>query len=158
MKRNIMSFNIRSYEGVGPVNFGMNREEIHGLLGLPNLGWTMPNGTLVDSWSDFIIRYATDSQRVLEIEFSDTSELQLDGVDLFRDPEALSKLVLADGAPLQGAGSVIFLNLGLSTSLNLENPKAVERTVCVFSRGKWDRFLSRLVPYQAEPQPAGLSR
>jgi hypothetical protein len=152
-----MNFDIRPYEGAGPVNFGMNREEIHGLLGLPNLGWTMPNGTLVDSWNDFIIRYATDSQRASEIEFAETSGIRFDGIELFRDPNALSKLVTTDGAPLEGVGSIIFLSLGISTSANLVNPKAVERTVCVFSRGKWDRFLSRLVPYEAQPQPAEIS-
>jgi hypothetical protein len=152
-----MNFDIRPYEGAGPVTFAMNREEIHAVLGLPNVGRVKPDGTLVEWWDDFAIRYERDTRRMCEMEFTDRFAVHLDGIDLFHDPEALSKLVMADGAPMQGMGAIIFLNLGISTRPPLASPEDAGRTVCIFLRGTWDDVLHRLVPYEEQPLSAGIS-
>lgn len=152
-----MNFDIRPYEGAGPVTFGMNREEIHAVLGLPNVGRVKPDGTLVEWWDDFSIRYERDTHRMCEMEFTDRFTVHLDGIDLFHDPEALSKLVMADGAPMKGVGAIIFLKLGISTSPQLLDAADAGRTVCIFSRGTWDGVIHRLAPYEETLQTVGIS-
>jgi hypothetical protein len=143
-----MKFDLRPYDGAGSVHFGMSRAEAHEKLGSPERSWSMRSGNTADSWPDFVIRYDKSSQELVELEFTDTATVEYDGIDLFRDPDAFSKLVNLDGAALKGTGTIILLKLGISMGENLRDPSSSDRTVCLFCRGRWDNAMNRLTPYQ----------
>ena len=143
-----MKFDLRPYDGAGSIRFGMSRAEVHEKQGSPERSWSMRSGNIAESWSDFVIRYDKKSQELIEVEFKDTATVEYEGIDLFRDPDAFSKLLNLDGAPFKGTGTIILLKLGISMGENLRDPSSSGRTICLFCRGLWDNAMSRLTPLE----------
>ena len=108
----------------------------------------MRSGEIEDRWQDYMVRYSKEDEGVVEIEFKDTAPIEFKGINLFSDPDALRKLVRLDGEALQGTGTIVLLNLGIST-WNLDD-LASPRTLCLFCRSRWDDVKHRLTPYMIE--------
>jgi hypothetical protein len=105
----------------------------------------MRSGEIEDRWQDYMVRYSQDLEEVVEIEFKDIASIEYNGIDVFTDPDALRKLVSLDGEALMGTGTVMLLNLGIST-WNLDD-LSIPRSLCLFCRGRWDDIKLRLTPY-----------
>ena len=145
-----MKFDLKPYEGAGPLRFSMSREEVHGLLGLPNRSWSMRSGNIAESWPEVVIRYEKETQRIIEMEFKSCAHVECHDINLFEDSDAFRKLVELDGAALQGTGTVVLLRLGISTGDDLGDPTSSDRTVCLFEHGLWDSAIARLTPYASK--------
>ena len=146
-----MKFELQPYEGAGPLRFRMTREEVHGLLGAPNRSWSTRCGNVAESWPEVVIRYETEAQCIIEIEFKSTARIEYQGINLFEDSTAFRRIVALDGAALQGTGTVVLLRLGISTGEDLADATSSDRTVCLFKRGLWDSQIGRLTQYASKP-------
>jgi hypothetical protein len=140
-----MKFNLEPYEGAGCIRFGMKRPQLHKLLVAPERSRKMRSGEIEDRWQDYMVRYSQDAEEVVEIEFKDNASVECKGINVFTDPDAFRKLVSLDGEALLGTGTVVLLNLGIST-WNLDDLSS-PRSLCLFCRGRWDDIKHRLTPY-----------
>lgn len=145
-----MKFDLQPYVGAGPLRFSMSREEVHGLLGVPNRSWTMRSGNIAESWPEVVIRYEKETQCIIEMEFKSSAQIEYQGIKLFEDAEAFRELVELDGAALQGTGTVVLPRLGISTGDDLGDPTSADRSVCLFRRGLWDSAIGRLTSYASK--------
>lgn len=146
-----MKFNLEPYEGAGCIRFGMKRPQLHNLLVAPERSRKIRSGEIEDRWQDFMVRYSQDLEEVVEIAFKDIASIEFKGIDVFVDPDALRKLVSFDGDALLGTGTVVLLNLGIST-WNLDDLSS-PRSLCLFCRGRWDNIKHRLTPYVMTTSP-----
>lgn len=134
---------IMSYVGVGPLKFGMTRDEVHKILGAP---LSVKKSRFFDESREFW------SENGLQLTFSDTGEglleiglypnlpnVQLNGLKLFEVPGAYAFKVLHgwDDAPLTRTGATIFLKLGLAAGGFLDD-EGSDKSVVAFTRGRWD--------------------
>ncbi|WP_081585491.1 hypothetical protein [Herbaspirillum rubrisubalbicans] len=134
---------ITSYVGVGPLKFGMTREEVHQILGAPlsaNKSWCSEE--LTEYWSEngLQLTYSETDERLLEITlYPNLQNVQLNGFKLFDVPGAYAFKVLHDwdDAPLTIAGASIFLKLGLAVSGFLREDNG-DKAVAAFAKGRWD--------------------
>jgi len=130
------TFDIRPYEGVGPIAFGMSPEEVHGLLGEPRMQRTNPLGQRDERYEGFRVRYAADSGLMCEVTFSTACDVLFAGVSLFTDAAAVQQLADRDGHALQGLGYVVFPNLGIALA-DFDSDQKSDKAISVFSKGQW---------------------
>lgn len=140
-----MIFDVRPYEGVGPLVLGMSPEDARTVVGAP-LRSAIKEGERVETYRDFTLAYSGDN-RLIEASFSAPTDVRFEGVNLFATPDVLATLVAADGAPLEGFGSIVFPALGLVV-VDFDSDQESDRTVQVFERGRWDS-IAHLKPYEA---------
>ncbi|NQE49595.1 hypothetical protein [Herbaspirillum rubrisubalbicans] len=134
---------IMSYVGVGPLKFGMTRDEVHQILGTP---LSEKKCRFFDESTEYW------SEKRLQLTFSDTGDglleislypnlpnVQLNGLKLFEVPGAYAFKVLHDwdDAPLTRAGTSIFLKLGLAAGGFLHDDD-FDKSVTAFAKGRWD--------------------
>jgi hypothetical protein len=138
---------IMSYVGVGPLKFGMTRDEVHQILGEPlsaDKSWCSEE--LTEYWSEngLQLTYSETDERLLEISlYPNLPNVQLNGLKLFEVPGAYAFKVLHDwdDAPLTIAGASIFLKLGLAAGGFLDDDDN-DKSVTVFAKGRWDDWPS----------------
>ncbi|MCP1571851.1 hypothetical protein [Herbaspirillum rubrisubalbicans] len=138
---------IMSYVGVGPLKFGMTRDEVHQILGAP---LSVKKSRFFEESREYW------SAKRLQLTFSDTgdglleiglspnlSNVQLNGLKLFEVPGAYAFKVLHDwdDAPIIIAGATIFLKLGLAAGGFLDDDDS-DKSVTVFAKGRWDDWPS----------------
>ncbi|MFO0949940.1 MAG: hypothetical protein U0835_02080 [Isosphaeraceae bacterium] len=140
------SFDIRPYVGASPVVFGMSRDEVHAILGAPQVE-TPPNqwSGLRDSWDGGGIQVGYDGKNKVDHlgfcpgEFS----LSLVGSPLWSatdHPDPNPSFLRMDPGPLETLGVLVFDRIGVATGgyhVDDENDLAVT----VYPRGAWDTFL-----------------
>ncbi|QJQ02851.1 hypothetical protein C798_22245 [Herbaspirillum rubrisubalbicans Os34] len=134
---------ITSYVGVGPLKFGMNRDEVHKILGAPS---STKKSRFFEESRDFW------RERGLQLTFSDTGDglveiglspnlpnVQFNGLKLFEvsGTDAFKVLHDWDDAPLARTGASIFLKLGLAVHGFLEDYDD-DKAVAAFANGRWD--------------------
>ncbi|WP_044529009.1 hypothetical protein [Herbaspirillum sp. B65] len=138
---------IMSYVGVGPLKFGMTREEVHQILGAPlSVEKCRFLEELTEYWSEngLQLTYSETDERLLEISlYPNLPNVQLNGLKLFEVPGAYAFKVLHDwdDAPLTIAGASIFLKLGLAAGGFLDDDDN-DKSVTVFAKGRWDDWPS----------------
>lgn len=130
-------FDIRSYEGVGPLAFGMSPTEVHAILGQPRTTTKNFLRERSDLYPHLTIGYAKDTDALIEVGMSSQVDVRFQGVSLFSAKDALTSLIAADGAPLEGHGSIIFLALGIAV-IDFDSDQESDRVVSIFQRGRWD--------------------
>ncbi|MCP1571850.1 hypothetical protein J2S30_000229 [Herbaspirillum rubrisubalbicans] len=134
---------ITSYVGVGPLKFGMNRGEVHKILGKPlSVEKSLFSEEAKEFWSEngLQLTFSETGERLLEISLSpNLPDVQLNGLKLFEVPGAYAFKVLHDwdDAPLTIAGATIFLKLGLAAGGFLDDDDS-EKSVTAFAKGRWD--------------------
>ncbi|ALU90981.1 hypothetical protein [Herbaspirillum rubrisubalbicans] len=134
---------ITSYVGVGPLKFGMTREEVHQILGAPSS--TKKSRFFNESreyWSDngLQLTFTDTGDGLVEIGLSpNLPNVQLNGLKLFEVPGRYAFKVLHDwdDAPLARTGTSIFLKLGLAVHGFLEDYDD-DKAVAAFAKGRWD--------------------
>lgn len=130
-----MIFDVRPYEGVGPLLLGMSPEDVHAVIGAP-LRSAVREGEYVETYRNFTLAYSA-SNRLIEAAFSSSVDVRFEDANLFMTPDALAKLVAADGAPLEGLGSTVFLALGIAV-VDFDSDQESDRAVQVFECRRWD--------------------
>lgn len=140
-----MIFEVRPCKGVGPLVLGMSLEDARADLGNP-LRSAIKEGERVETYRDFTLAYSADN-RLVEASFSAPADVRFQDANLFTTPDALARLVAADGAPLEGFGSIVFPALGLVV-VDFDSDQESDRAVQVFERGRWDS-MTHLRSYEA---------
>lgn len=146
-------FDIRPYHGVGPLGFGASSAEVHAVLG-PPVRTRTSNGERIDTFQGFTVAYSGETGQFVEAAFSSAMDVRFQGINLFTASVAVEMLTVADGAPMEGLGFIVFLNLGIALA-DFDSEQESDRAVQVFARGRWDSIKS-LKPYApaaaAEPK------
>lgn len=138
-------FNILPFEGAGPVRFGMTPSEVHECIGEPSSVRTNRFGERDEEYFDVGAGYARSDETLIELGFVSSASVTFRGIDLFRDRRALSMLVEADGAPVQGLGFIVFPALGIALA-DFFSDQECDRAITVFARGRWTD-LKDVVPF-----------
>lgn len=140
-----MDWEIVSFEGMGPIKFGMTPEEVAAVVGAPGRS---RRGLRPGSFNEFrgttapIVRY--NENRVREIEaFYDLESVSFSGINLFQSDglEVLRRLEELNGDAKLSVGIVLFDKLGLTTGRLDEGPRT-GHSVTAFKSGTWDGKLS----------------
>lgn len=136
------SFAIVPFEGAGFLRFGTSPAEVRRILGRPVTSNVSRNGEPYD-WYDFLTAtYDRETGMLCEIALSPESDVRFQGVDVFRDPNALKALAANDSQPVTDLGFVVFPRLGIVLADFLSDQRS-DRVVIVHGRGRWtdlDRF------------------
>ncbi len=139
-------FEIRPFEGALPILFGMPRDEVHDILGSPEILGTLRS---IKSTSDDWMRYGLNVRYHLEggvahIGFRPAHcELRLADRVIWTPGEDVDPnwvLLSLDPAPRELLGFLIFTKLGVTTA-GYHAGDASQRAIGVFSHGEWDLFL-----------------
>lgn len=134
---------ITSYVGVGPLKFGMTRDEVHQILGKPQ--FSKKSRFFEESrefWNDngLQLTFSETGDGLLEIGLcSNLANVQFNGIKLFEVPGAdvFKALHDWDDAPLARTGTSVFLKLGLAVHGFLDDDDS-DKAVAAFIKGRWD--------------------
>jgi hypothetical protein len=129
-------FDIRPFDGVGPLTFGMTPEEVHSQLGEPRMQKPNPLGQRDERYPGFRVRYAADSGLMCEVTFSTACQVLFAGVPLFTDATAVQQLAERDGAAVQGLGYLVFPNLGVALA-DFDSDQESDKAITAFAKGQW---------------------
>lgn len=143
-----MVFDVRPYEGVGPLVLGMSPENARAVVGEP-LRSAIKEGERVETYRDFTLAYSADS-RLVEVSFSAPADVRFHDLSLFSDPGALDVLVAVDGGPLESVGFIIFPSIGIVLA-DFDSDQNSDRVVGVFEKGRWDAA-SNMTPFRRSTQ------
>lgn len=141
-----MAWEIKPFESVGPIRFGMSPSEVEAAIGPPDRKRKGEDGTEYRGDRAPIVNY--DNGRVTEIEcYYDLTGVNFDGISLFEQNglEVMRDLEGRNGGAVQSFGIVIFQNLGLSTG-RLDRPGREDHSATAFARGLWEDRIDRLEP------------
>ena len=144
-----MEFELKPYVGALPITFEMDADAVKKCIGAPGKTQTI-DGELRESRPQkrslsmpLHVDYSA-AGKVVEIEFQKGSVLTYKGTDLFKQRD-LIRFLAADDRPKSFMGTIIFLNLGISTG-----PDEPRKTINVFAKGRFDPLLKKLVDYKPE--------
>jgi hypothetical protein len=142
----LVAFDIEPSVGALPVRFGMHRDEVHALLGKPDVSRPVRCNTgIADYWrrSPVNVRYDTGGA-VQHVGFVPGGfNLSLRGLrlwSLMEQPDPNPVLLRLDPTPLDCLGILVFPALGISTSGYHDDDDA-QRSVTISSTGTWDKAL-----------------
>lgn len=133
----MINFEVKPFEGAGPLRFGMSPEDVHVHLGEPRASRRNRRGELDEDYSEATAGYTVADDRLVEVAFVSAALVTYCGVDLLNDESALSLLVRADGSPVSGLDIIVFPSLGIALTDYFSEQKS-DRVVTVFARGRWD--------------------
>ncbi|MGC4244194.1 MAG: hypothetical protein QM686_18460 [Herbaspirillum sp.] len=137
-----------SYVGVGPLRFGMTRDEVHQLIGNPlSIDKSGGSEELTEYWSNngLQLTYSEMDETLLEISlYPNLQNVQLNGLNLFEVPgtHAFKLLHDWDNAPLRIFSVSIFLKLGLAVNGFLHDDDGA-KSVTAFAKGRWNDWPSK---------------
>jgi cation diffusion facilitator CzcD-associated flavoprotein CzcO len=139
-------FEIRPYEGAGPIEFGMTQDQVVAVMGRPAMTRKTRGGDIELRFADCAVRLGPDST-VAEIGFSPRTQVTVEGIDVFNDPGSLGKLLARDGEAMESVGIVVLLKLGIALS-GFHDGDEDQKSVTLFRRGRWDAARGELVPFR----------
>lgn len=142
-----MMIDIVPYVGAGALRFGMPEREIASILPEPLRKGKNRRKELTYHFSEFSLVFSQDS--LVEITYYPQADLQLFGVDLFRDPESLKKLAEFDPSLLEYVGILYFPSLGITLS-GFQNGEP--KTVTAVARERLSHVASKFQPYRIGQQ------
>ena len=140
------TFEIRPFEGALPILFGMPRDEVHDILGSPEILGTLRS---IKATSDDWMRYGLNVRYHLEGGVAHLGfrpghcELRLADRVLWTPDENVDPnwtLLSLDPAPREILDFLVFTKLGVTTT-GYHKGDASQRALGVFSHGEWDLFL-----------------
>ena len=136
-------FEIYSYDRVSDIKLGMSLESLHEFTGGAKRSFVNDYGTLIELYTYFKAHFKNNV--LTEIEFFKNSNIFYKGINLFYDHDALSKILDLVNAPLESDETLLFLDLGFA--LWGFHKETEGKTVCVFSRGAYDKVLKYFHPF-----------
>ena len=154
IEKNAMSFDIQPFHGALPVAFGMSRDEVHRLLGLPESSFPIFNGSgTSDHFTTFNVGY-NKAGIVTHVGFSPGKfELTIHGQRIWdrnEHPDPNPIFLKLDPEPLETLGFLVFLKIGVTTT-GYHDDDPSQQAISVFPKGKWDNLLT-------DAKPADVSR
>ena len=139
-------YDIRPYEGAGPLAFGMSPAQVHDVIGeQPHSIGVTKKGERDEDYPSLSACYAKDSDVLVWLALTSALDVRFQGMNLFTAPDAVARLAEADGAALTGLGFIVFKNLGIALA-DFDSDQESDRIVQLFQRGRWDGIKS-LVPF-----------
>jgi hypothetical protein len=143
-------FDIRPYIGALPIRFGMHREEVHRLVGLPELTAPLWDGSRMSE--HYRERYNVgydNAGEVTHIGFCPGAiELSIQGQEIWtrqEQPDPNPCLLAQDSEPLEVVGFWVFLLVGV-TSAGYHDGDDSQRAVTVFPQGAMSELLADAKP------------
>jgi hypothetical protein len=161
-----MKLDIRPYDGVGPLTFGMSIRNARAALAQPlaavGLGWAKMVSFLKDARRDGVpvdaihelglhLHYRVRAERVVleAVELFPPAEPEIHGLSLFAAPysRVRDQLIAHDPALQVESDGLRSVELGLAMGdpSTGEDPNLVAESVLVFERGYWELPLAPLV-------------
>ena len=139
----MISLDIHPFEGAAPIRFGMLRDQVLELLGMPRV---VSKG--VDAWGvGLAIQVGYDREGGVDgvgLGPGDY-ELKLDGQLIWapnEHPDPNPVLLARDREPVECLGFLVFTNLGVATSGYHDNDP-YQLAVQVYRKGQWDKQLRK---------------
>lgn len=127
----------------------MSPSEVHTAIGTPRRRVRNRRGEWEELWGGIKVTYSKADERAVEIHLMPPAEALLDGKDLLRADDPVSLLLLHDSRPLEAAGVVLFLDVGIAVTGYGSPGDYSDKAVGVFARGRWDELsLSQFHPLQ----------
>ena len=141
-------FDIEPFVGALPVRFGMQRAEVHRLLGppeTPSIIWNR-SGT-VDNWNESRVNVGYDNEGVVKhVGFSPGGcSVSLRGAPLWsldEQPDPNPHLLRLDPTPVESVGILIYAALGISTSGYHDGDEA-QWALTTSPAGIWDDVVKK---------------
>lgn len=140
-------FEIKPYQGAGPLQFGMKQDEVAAAVGTPVLVRKTRGGDTEMRYPDYAVRLGGADQAVAEIGFSPRAKVIVEGIDVFGDQDAFDKLIQLDGEPLESLGIIVLMKLGVSLT-GFHDADADQKSIGAFRRGRWDEAKGGLKKFQ----------
>ena len=135
-------FVIKPYESIGPIRFGMSKDELVSVVGDPVRTSKNQHGEANLQFAGFSVRLSKDDGGVVEVGVVPETPTVLGDVDVFLSPDSFAKLVKLDGEPWEYVGFVILLNLGM-TMTGFHDADESQKAITVFERGRLDHLRSQ---------------
>ncbi len=135
---------VKPYVGIGDVQFGMARSDIHRILGLPSRSKKSRfSDEVTDFWCDNGLQlvFSSDSGQLLEISlYPNLQETEINGIKVFNEPgrQVYNNLCKADGDPRETVGVVILFSYGVAITgfLNADDD---QKSITAFNAGRWNK-------------------
>lgn len=127
----------------------MSASAVHSALGEPLRQVRNFLGEREELWDGLKVCYSASEGTVTEVQVSPPRQALLDGNDLLRSNDPIGILMRYDADPLQSAGIVVFLSVGIAVTGFEDRTDTSDRAVGVFAPGRWDSALPRLKRLQA---------
>lgn len=144
-------FSIEDYKGAGPLRFGMNRQAIESVMGIPARVSTRGSGLRL-SWEIGVATRLNTQVGSHEMTLSEISfarycpGVSWRGQEIFQDLRRFAmEAARLDSAPLYGFGSLVLRDFGLCIT-GASGP-VEERSISAFCRGHWDNELDGMKPF-----------
>jgi hypothetical protein len=135
-------FEISPYLAVGDIRFGMSEDELVRAMGRPVRVSGNRRKERTYEYNHFTVIFSTYG-KVTEVVLEPESDGVLDGLHVFKSPNAALTLLQKDGDPKEIAGFVELLNLGIGLA-GFQGDDESNRSVSVFERGRWDHLRLRM--------------
>ncbi len=132
-------FEIRPFDGVGPLSFGFTADEVVSAVGPPLKRLKNWKGKYEEFRDGFKTCY-DDHGCLVEVVLFPPSSAILAGRDLFALQDPVSELRKLDNHPYQSVGISVFLRLGVSVT-GFETGEDSEKAIGAFARGRWDTII-----------------
>lgn len=141
-----MDYQIKPYESVGWIRFGITEREVHSILGEP-LRSRSKESEIELFYPSIIVRLSADSNSVIEMSLLPESDARLGNIRIFSDEGGWMKLLQRENGPQEMQGFLVLFDLGIALT-GFHDGAAVDRTVTAFMRGRWDGIRSRMTSWQ----------
>jgi len=143
-------FDIRPFDGVGPLTFGLSAEEVTAAIGPPLRRIKNWKGNYEEYRDGFKTCYDAHGHLVEVVLFPPCSAI-LAGRNLFALQDPVTELRKLDDHPYQSVGVSVFLRLGVSVT-GFDTGEDSEKAIGVFARGRWHIGASSGDPDDSEPE------
>lgn len=157
-----MIVTIEPYEAIGPLRFGMSRDEVVAAIGNPKRVSNNRRGNPV-LWYDWL-NVIIEPDGLVEVGFGPEAPVSIGGMNPFSDPDTFINLCKLDGSPHEVLGFIVLQRLGITLTGFHDNDES-QKSITAFARGRWDVLNSKMEPFPvpiatgltAQPPPASKS-
>jgi hypothetical protein len=140
-----MTIDIVPYEAVGRLRFGMNRDDVVGILGEPRIVSMRPEGEVRLIYEDR--QFTVGPKGLVEVGLLPEASVSIMGVNVFGDPKSFINICDLDTEPKEILGFIVFLNLGI-TMTGFHDRDESQKAVTAFARGRWDASRAQMTPFR----------
>ena len=137
--------NIKSYESVNNISFGMSEEEVIGIFDRPH-DTRYNNANELEFWyDDLIVRFDNNGSGVREITtiLHSNQTIQLNGQVFSVNEHFFQQLCNLDGNPYEHYGFIILFKLGITLS-GFHDEYDEDKILTIFRFGDWDKYKDKM--------------
>lgn len=143
---------IYPYVGVGQLQFGMSRNKVAELMGVPDdvdIDAVEKEVTEYRHDSRITLVYSLDDDKLIEIGFGpNIKNLVFNNIRMFcENPEIVIKnLMTFDDKPFEHVGFIVFFELGITLAGIFDRDDS-DKAITVFNKGRWDFMKQKMKRY-----------